>query len=65
VQQPEGNKPLRRPRSRYKYNIKKDVKSRMGKCGLDSSGLKYWEMGGCCKHGNGPMDSIKCEEFLD
>jgi len=26
--------------------------------------LRIWEVGGC-EHGNGPMDTIKCEEFLD
>ena len=42
-----------------------NVKNRMGEHGLDSSGSEYGEVGDCCEHKNGPIEPIKCKEFLD
>jgi len=39
VTKPEDERPLGRPRRRWKDNIKMDLKSyRVGSCGLDASG---------------------------
>jgi len=37
----------------------------VGRYGLDSSGLGYGLLAGCCEHGNEPSGCIICWEFLD
>jgi hypothetical protein len=37
----------------------------MEMCGLDASGPGWGPVTGSCEHGNEPLGSIKCEEFLD
>jgi hypothetical protein len=50
---PEGKRPLGRPRFRWVDNIKIDLK-RMGWYGLDRSGSGQGPVKGCCEHGNEP-----------
>jgi hypothetical protein len=62
----EGERPLGRPRSRWKDNIRTDLRVIGWEvCGLDSSvsgkGPVVWSS----EHGNGPLGSINGEEFLD
>jgi hypothetical protein len=58
VGKPEGKRPLGRPRRRWEYNIKMDL--RMGWNELDLSGSGQGSAMGFCEHGNGPSGSIKC-----
>jgi hypothetical protein len=41
------------------------LRSGMGSCGLDCSGLGEGQMAGICECGNEPSVSIKCRKFLD
>jgi hypothetical protein len=54
VGEPDGKRPLGKPRRRWKDNIKIDI-SAMGRHGL----------AGACECGNEPPGSLKCGEFLD
>jgi hypothetical protein len=47
VRKTEGKRPYQRPRSR------------MGRCGLDASGLDWVTVARSCEHGNEPSGSIK------
>jgi hypothetical protein len=66
VGKPEGKRPLGRPRHKLELNIKMD---------LQEAGWGVWtgliwlrigtQVAGSCEHGNEPLGSIKCGEFLD
>jgi hypothetical protein len=58
VWKPEGKTPLGRPRSRWEDNIKIYLR----KIGFGGSG--QGPVAGCYEHGNKPLGSIKCGEFL-
>jgi hypothetical protein len=64
----EGNRPLRKPRSRCENNIKIDLKEvacqGSGRI-LDLSGSGLGPVAGSFEHGNKPSDSIKGGEFLE
>jgi hypothetical protein len=60
---PEGKIPLGGPRFRLENNIKIDL--REGGSGLDSSGMGWRPVVGCCEPGNEPTGSIKWWEFLE
>jgi hypothetical protein len=55
VGKPEGKRPLSRPRRRWVYNIKIDLRE-VGWRGMDWIDLA---------HGNEPSGSIKCWEVLE
>jgi hypothetical protein len=65
VGNPEGRRPLGRPRHRWEDNIKMDL----GETGFGDVIGFIWlriETGGSsCEHGDEPSGSIKCGEFLD
>jgi hypothetical protein len=44
VGKPEGKKLLGRPRYKWKYNIKRDLKELGRGCELDSSGSEGWAL---------------------
>jgi hypothetical protein len=55
VGRPEGKRPLGRPRRRWEYNIKLDLKE----IGIDGG-----SMAGFCEHGAEPWGSIKRAGFF-
>jgi hypothetical protein len=57
VGQPEGRRPLGRPRRRWEDNFKMDLRDRSG----SGQGLVV----GFCECGYEPSGFIKCGEFLD
>jgi hypothetical protein len=66
VGNPEGKRPLGRPRSRWKDNIKINFqKVGCGVYGLDRAGSGQGQVVGICECGNEPYGSIICTEFLD
>jgi len=58
VGEPEGKRPLGRPRCRWEDNIKMDLQEVGGGCG-------DWKVAGTCEYGDEPSGSKKCGEFLD
>jgi hypothetical protein len=64
VGNPEGKRPLGRPRRRWVDNIKMDLRE-IGWGGLGSSDSGEGPVGGSCEHGNDPLDYIKCWEVLE
>jgi hypothetical protein len=60
VVEPEGKRPLGRPRRRWKDNIKCIIKK-----WTEFIWLRIGEVAGTCKCGNEPSGSIKCKEYLD
>ena len=56
---------LRRPRLRWKDNIKTDFRQVGWGRGLDQSGLGQQEVARCCECGNEFSSSIKCVEIRD
>jgi hypothetical protein len=64
VRKLEGRRPLRRPRSRWVDNIKKDLR-KIGWHRLDRFGSVYGPVNGSCEHGNEPSGSIYCWEVLE
>jgi len=61
VGEPDGKRPLRRPSSVWKDNIKIECQKLKCEC-------VYWiddEQQDSCEHGNEHLSSIKCVEFLD
>jgi hypothetical protein len=65
VGNPEGKRPLGRPRRRWVDNIKIDLRDRMGWWGLDRSGSGSRPVEGSCEGGNEPSGSIKRWEVLE
>jgi len=65
VGQPEGKRPLGRPRHRWDDNIKMDLQEvGWGVC----TGFNWLRIGTAadtCECSNEPLGSIKCGEFLD
>jgi hypothetical protein len=61
--EPEGRRPLGRPRHIWEDNIKKDLKNRVGE--WTESGRGSGQVAGSGEHGNEPLCFIKCGEFLD
>jgi hypothetical protein len=57
VGNPEGKRPLGRPRRRWVDNG--SYRDRMGWYGLDRSGSGWGPVEGSCEHGNEPSGSIK------
>ena len=65
-QEPEGKRPLGRPRRRWEDNIKMDLQEMgCGGYGLDGTGLGKGQVAAICECGNGPSGSVKCREFFD
>jgi hypothetical protein len=62
VGEPEGKRPLGRPRRRWKDNIRMGLT--VGGCELDSSDSGLGPVAGPYKHGNELSDSIKGRIFL-
>jgi hypothetical protein len=65
VGNPQGKRPLGRPRRRWVDNIKMDLRDRMGWWGLDRSCSGYGPLEGSCERGNEPSGSIKPWEVLE
>ena len=65
VGKPVQNRTFWRPGGRWKDNIKKVLKEKDGRHGLNSSGLEQEQMAGSCQHGNESSGSIKCKVFLN
>jgi hypothetical protein len=65
VGNPEGKRPLGRPRHRWEDNIRMGLQE-VGCVGMDWIGLAQdRHVAGTCENGNEPLGSIKCGEFLD
>jgi hypothetical protein len=65
VGNPEGKRPLRRPRHRWEDNIKLDLRER-GWCGVDGIDLSEDRpVEGPCEHGNELLGPVKCSEILE
>jgi hypothetical protein len=67
VGQPEGRRPLGRPRRRWEDNIKMGLRA-IGFGDVDWIGFIWLRIGtvaGSCEHGNETSGSIKCGKFLD
>ena len=63
--EPEGKRPLWRPRHRWEDNIKMDLHEVGCGYGLDGAGSGKGQVASTCECGNEPMSFIKCGEFLD
>jgi hypothetical protein len=65
VGRPEGRRTLGRPKRRWEDNIKMDLRE----IGFGDVDWIHWvqdrDRAGSCEHGNEPLGSIKCGEFLD
>jgi hypothetical protein len=66
VGKPEGERPLGRPRRRWKNNIKINIQE-MGCWGIDWIDLAQdrGQIAGNCECGNEPSGFINCGEFLN
>ena len=64
VGEPEGRRPLGRPRHKWEDNVKMDFRWDGGH-GLNRSGSGKRQVAGLCECGNEPSGSIKYGEFLD
>ena len=62
VGEPEGKRPLGRPRCRWEDNIKMDLQEVGGGCG---DWMEFAQVAGTCEYGDEPSGSKKCGEFLD
>jgi hypothetical protein len=51
VGKPEGKRPLGRPRHRWE-KILEWILKRVGRCGMNASGLGLWPVACSCEHGN-------------
>jgi hypothetical protein len=59
VGKPEGNSPLGRPKSRWKFGIRMDLRENgWVRGGVDSVGSGYVQVGGSCKHGDELLVSV-------
>jgi hypothetical protein len=65
VGNPEGKRPLGRPRRWWADNIKMDL----GETGWNGAGwmdlAQDWDQWSSCEHGNEPSGSIKCWKVLE
>jgi hypothetical protein len=66
VGNPEGKRPLGRPRHRWEDNIRMDVRE-IGWSGVDWIDLAHLKrpVESSCEHGDEPSGSIKCWEILE
>jgi hypothetical protein len=65
VGEPEGRRPLGRPRHRWLDNIKMNLRE-IGWGGMDWIDLAQdGPVEGCCEHGNESLCSIKCWKVLE
>jgi len=64
VGKPEGNRPLRRPRRKWKDNIRLDLME-IGCEGMNSSGSAQTPVACPCEHSNESLGSIKGRAHLD
>ena len=63
---PEGERPLGRPRRRWEDNIKMNLQEvGCGGIDLDRAGSGEGQVAGTCECGNELSGSIKCGQFLD
>jgi hypothetical protein len=62
VGKPEGNIPLGRPKSRWEFGIRMDLRENgwVGG-GVDSVGSGYIQVGGSCKHGDELLVSVSTD----
>jgi hypothetical protein len=60
----DGERPLGRPRHKWKDNIKMDLERLDGGHRLDRSGSGWGQVVGSCEYSEEPSGSIKCGEFL-
>jgi hypothetical protein len=67
VGEPEGKRPLERPRHRWEDDNRMDLQEVGcgGWTGLDWAGLGYRQVVSNCECGNEPLGSLKRREFLD
>jgi len=65
VGEPEGKRPLGRPRLRWEVNIKVDLQEVGRVAWTRLMWLKIRSRGGSCKCGDEPLGSIKYGKFLD
>jgi hypothetical protein len=61
VGKPEGKRPLGRPRCRWEYSCKVDRPEIRWR---SVDWLRIGQFVGCCEHGNEPLGSIECLEFI-
>jgi hypothetical protein len=62
VGNPEGKRPLGKPRRRWGDGIRMDVREiGLGVCGLDSTGSGQGPVAGCCECGDEPSGSCAIE----
>jgi hypothetical protein len=59
VVKPERRKPLERPKCRWEGDVRMDLLSRVGRCGLDSSGSEWEPVTGSYEYCNELSGSIK------
>jgi hypothetical protein len=60
VGRPEGKRPLGRPRHRWEYNIKMDLRE----IGIDVANWIQLTQAGLCEHGNEPSGSIRKQDIF-
>jgi hypothetical protein len=65
VGKPYGKGPLRRPRDKWEYITRMDLRERGGKVWIDASGSGYGPVADSYEHENEPLDFTKYGEFLD
>jgi hypothetical protein len=61
VGNPEGKRPLGRPKRSWEDGIRMDLRDWIGGCELDSTGLGRGPMAGCCECGDEPSGSCDTE----
>jgi hypothetical protein len=52
VGKPKGKRPLGRPRCRWEYVTRIDLREVGWRCGVDLAGLGYRPEAGCCENGD-------------
>jgi hypothetical protein len=57
MRNPEGKRPLGRPRGRWEDRIRMDRTEIGWGCGVDPVGSGYGPVAGCCEYGEEPSDS--------
>jgi hypothetical protein len=65
VGEPEGKRPLGRPRRRWEDNIKMDLRKWDLGVWIGFIWLRIGAGGCSCEHGSKPLGRVKCGEFLD
>ena len=62
VSNPDGKRPLGRPRCRWEYNIKKEILRKYDSAWV---GPGHEPVMSCFEHGNEPCGSIQCRAYLE